>query len=221
MGILSRIIDRRIERFQSDLIEHYYEEINVIYRQMRGWRHDFHNHIQSLKASMASENYDAVNAYLDELNEDLMRVDTFVKTGNIMLDAILNSKLSMAQAKQIAIHAKAGVPAGMKISDIDLCILIGNLLDNAIEACLKLPEEKRFLRVYIEMKNKHLYLSVTNSAGKKQAKAGVGFYSEKRNGIHGFGLSRIDGVVRKYGGYLSRASEDGGFTTEILLPTGL
>ena len=67
-----------------------------------------------------------------------------------MADAILNSKLSLAGARKIAVNAKARVPEHMAVSDVNLCSILGNLLDNAIESCMRIEEpEKRFLRVYI------------------------------------------------------------------------
>ena len=99
-----------------------------------------------------------------------------------------------------------------------MCCIIGNLFDNAIEASLKLPEEQRKIRVYMDMKNTQLYISFTNfTAGKKLQKQGGIFRSTKGEG-HGLGLARIDAIVERLDGYLSRASEDGAFTTEILLP---
>ena len=114
--------------------------------------------------------------------------------------------------------ADAQIPVRLKSSEIDLCCIIGNLFDNAIEACEKLPEEQRVIRVYMDMKNTQLYISFTNfTAGKKLKKEGKLFRSTKGEG-HGFGLVRIDAIVERLGGYISRNSEDGAFTTEILLP---
>ena len=114
--------------------------------------------------------------------------------------------------------ADAHVPVALKTSEMDLCIIIGNLFDNAIEASLQLPEEKRMIRIYMDMKNTQLYMSFTNfTATKKQKKISGRFHTTKGQG-HGFGLVRIDDIVERYGGYLSRNSEDGAITTEILLP---
>ena len=145
-------------------------------------------------------------------------MDTVIKTGNKMTDAILNSKISLAKSKHIPVVADAHVPVALKTSEMDLCIIIGNLFDNAIEASLQLPEEKRMIRIYMDMKNTQLYMSFTNfTATKKQKKISGRFHTTKGQG-HGFGLVRIDDIVERYGGYLSRNSEDGAITTEILLP---
>ena len=189
-----------------------------MYKQIRGWRHDYRNHIQTMKAYAAQGDWEAIRNYLDLLDQDLTTVDTVIKTGNAMTDAILNSKISLAKSKGIQVVADAHIPVKLKSSEIDLCCIIGNLFDNAIEASLPLPEDKRLIRVYMDMKNTQLYISFTNfTAGKKLPKLGGRFRTTKGEG-HGFGLQRIDAIVERLEGYISRNSEDGAFTTEILLP---
>ncbi len=218
MGLFSKIIDKRIAAYQRDLIETHYREVDNMYRQMRGWRHDYRNHIQVMKAYAASGDMDAMRSYLDSLEQDLTTVDTVIKTGNRMTDAILNSKISIARTRHIDVIADASIPVELGLSEVDLCIIIGNLFDNAIEASMTLPEDRRQIRVYMEVKNTQLYISFTNfTAQGKQTKIGKRFASTKGEG-HGLGLLRMDNIVERLGGYLNRNSEDGAFTTEILLP---
>ena len=173
MGLFSRLTEKRIAAYQRELIETHYAEVENMYRQIRGWRHDFRNHIQTMKAYAAAEDWQAVRRYLDELDGDLAAVDPVIKTGNPMADAILNSKISLARSKDIPVTADAHIPVALKLSEIDLCCIIGNLFDNAIEASLQLPPEKRLIRVYLDMKNTQLYLSFTNfTAGEKAAPGG-------------------------------------------------
>jgi len=218
MRFLDKHVDKQIASYQQELMETHYVEVENMYRQIRGWRHDYRNHIQVLKAYAAKGDVEAIKAYLDELDTDLSTVDVAVKTGNAMADAILNSKLSLAKAKHIKVMADAHIPLALTTSEVDLCVIIGNLFENAMEASLKLPEEERLIRIYMDMKDTQLYLSFTNfTAEKKLTKRGKLFATTKGAG-HGFGLSRIDRIVEKYDGYISRNSEDGAFTTEILLP---
>ncbi len=218
MSFLGKLMDKRIAAYQRELIETHYREVENMYRQIRGWRHDYRNHIQVMKAYAAEDNLEAIRRYLDALDQDLTTVDTTIKTGNPMTDAILNSKISLAKSRGIQVIADAHIPVKLKLSEIDLCCIIGNLFDNAIEASVKLPEDQRLIRVYMDMKNTQLYISLTNfTAGKKMQKDGKLFRSTKGDG-HGFGLVRIDAIVERLEGYMSRNSEDGAFTTEILLP---
>lgn len=215
---LYRLVDRRIASYQNDLVVKHYEEVQNIYHEMRGWKHDYHNHIQTMKAYRKLGENAELDEYLDDLDNDLTRVDTIVKSGNVMVDAILNSKLSLARSRKININAKAAVPKELSISEIDLCVIIGNLLDNAMEACLKLiKEEDRIIRVYIDIKRDQLYISVTNTYGGNVRKQN-GRYLSRKGGNHGFGLMRVDRLVDKYGGYIKRRDEEGAFTTEIMLP---
>lgn len=218
MSFFSKQIDKHIAAYQRELIETHYREVENMYRQIRGWRHDYRNHIQMMKVLAANGDMDALKVYLDKLDTDLNTVDTVVKTGNPMADAILNSKISLARSRNIPTQVDAHIPVKLKMSELDLCCIIGNLFDNAMEASMALPEEKRMIRVYMDMKGTQLYISFTNfTAAKKLSKVGKGFKTSKGEG-HGFGLVRIDDIVSRYDGYLSRNSEDGAFTTEILIP---
>ena len=218
MNFFSKKIDNQIEVYQRELVETHYKEVDNMYRKMRGWRHDYRNHIQMMKALAANDDMEGIKAYLDELDTDLNTVDTVIKTGNAMADAILNSKISLAQSKEIGVQVDAHIPVKLKMSELDLCCIIGNLFDNAIEASMELPPNERVIRVYMDMKGTQLYISFTNfTAGKKLKKIGKLFKTTKGDG-HGLGLIRIDGIVEKLGGFLSRNSEDGAFTTEILIP---
>jgi len=217
--MLAPVIDKRIAAFQSDLMSKHIAEVENIYRQMRGWRHDYHSHIQAVKAHLKLEQYAEIGTYLDKLDTDLTNVDTVIKSGNVMVDAILNSKISIAASKKININAKAVVPKKLTISEIDLCIIIGNLLDNATEACVKLPDEAdRFIRIYIDILKEQLYISVTNAVGGSIRKSGNVYLSSKEKEGHGFGLMRVDKITDKYGGFINRQSEEGVFATEIMLP---
>jgi sensor histidine kinase regulating citrate/malate metabolism len=216
--IFRKAIDRRIESFQNDLIEKHVAEVENIYKQMRGWRHDYHHHIQTMKAYRSLNENDKIDAYLNSLETDLTSVDTLIKSGNVMVDASLNSKLSLAINRKININAKAIVPKNISVSEIDLCVIVGNLLDNAIEACLRIEdEEKRFIRLYMDLKRDNLYLSVTNSSAGRAGKRDGRYVSEKGEN-HGFGLLRADKIVDKYDGYIKSRDEENAFTTEVLLP---
>lgn len=217
--VLYHMIDRRIESFQSDLLEKQLQEIQSLYRQVRGWRHDYRNHIHNMKIQLTGGNYEKLSDYLDQLADDLDSVDMVVKTGNVMADAILNSKLSTAGRLNVRLNVKANVPAGLPMSDVELCSVLGNLLDNAVEACGALPEAERFMRVYIGTLKGQFYLSVQNAAGQVRREKGVYLSTKEPAGKrHGYGLLRIDRIARKYGGYVNRQNEEGIFATELMIP---
>lgn len=215
--LFGKMIDRRISEYQSDLIKKHCDEVQNIYKIMRGWRHDYHNHIQTLLA--LCDDKERTKEYLWKLSDDLTSVDTVIKTGNVMVDAILNSKISLIKSKGISVNAKAIVPSELEISEIDLCTIIGNLLDNSMEAVLHQPEEKdKFIRVFIGILKEQLYISVYNSTyGELKKKRNI-YMSTKSGENHGFGLMSVDRIVGKYRGFINRQNEEGVFATEVMLP---
>lgn len=215
--IFGPMIDRRIAAFQSDVLKVHCEEVNNSYSQMRAWRHAYHNHIQTMLA--LSDDPENLREYLIKLDGDLTTVDTVLKTGNVMVDAILNSKLSLINSRNISVNAKAVVPEKLPFSEIDLCIIIGNLLDNALEACCRFDDvSESFIRVYIGTLKSQLYISVTNSVPGRPRRSGKSYPSAKSAPGHGLGLGQIDRLAEKNGGYVNRQSEDGVFATEVMLP---
>lgn len=225
--LFGRAIDKRIAGYQNELMTRHCDEVQNIYKTMRGWRHDYHNHIQAMKVLTMQmreggadcEALTELEAYLTKLNDDLTTVDTVIKTGNVMVDAILNSKLSLMRTKKLPVNIKAAVPKECSISEVDLCAIIGNLLDNAMEACEKQPEDaERFIRIYIGVLKGQLYISAANSLHGELKKSGRRYLSTKKSASHGYGLMRIDRIVNKYQGYVNRQDEEGVFVTEVMLP---
>lgn len=203
-------------RYQNKLLKNQVDEVQNIYMTMRGWRHDYHNHLQSLKAKLNKNQIDESIEYLNELEKDLDDIHQIVETGNINIDAILNSKLSLAMTHDIDVNVKVSIPTNLPINNIDCCVLLGNLIDNAIEACEKVDGDK-FIRLYIGLYKKQLYISITNATNEIVRKFDEEYITTKR-GNHGHGLKRINKVVEKYNGYINRKNEPGVFVTEIMLP---
>ena len=219
--LLQRIMKREEDKtiiYQNKLMKQQMDEIENIYMTMRGWRHDYHNHLQSLKGYLSLNKVDQMKNYLNELETDLDSIDTLYHSGNLQLDSILNAKLSIAEKGQIRIHCDASIPPQLHVSDLDLCVILGNLLDNAIESCRKIKDpDERFIRVYIGILKKQLYISITNATSETVKQRTDHYFTTKR-GDHGHGLKRVDQVVKKYDGYLNRQNEPGVFATEIVLP---
>ncbi len=212
-----RGFEARTELFQREIMSHQYEEVKEMYLNMRGWRHDYHNHLQVMKVQIAQGQLEEMKSYLDDLEQNLEQVDTYVKSGNLMADAVLNSKLSIAGQKGIRVNCKAVLPDALSVEDVDLCVLLGNLLDNALEACEKIPEEQRFLRIYMVVNRSQLYMSVQNSAREELDFNERNYISTKR-GNHGLGMKRVKALADKYEGYLTLANEPGIFAAEVTLP---
>lgn len=206
----------KLVEYQTEQSEKHLNEVRSIHKEMRGYKHDFHHHLQALKGQLEAGEVDRALAYIEQLDNQLMNVDTLLKTGNVSLDAILSAKIVQAKAENIAVTVKANVPDALTISDLELSIIIGNLLDNAIEACRTVTGE-RFIRIFISMKGTMLYFSMLNAAGAKKKKTGSLFATHK-DGVHGFGLRRAETILEEHGGWVKYNSEDGAFTSEFLVP---
>lgn len=206
----------KLVEYQTEQSEKHLNEVRSIHKEMRGYKHDFHHHLQTLKGQLEAGEVDRALAYIEQLDNQLMNVDTLLKTGNVSLDAILSAKIAQAKAENIAVTVKANVPDQLTISDLELSIIIGNLLDNAIEACRTVTGE-RFIRIFISMKGSMLYFSMLNAAGEKMKKTGSLFATHK-DGVHGFGLRRAEAILEEHGGWVKYNSEDGAFTSEFLVP---
>ena len=221
--LLKRKYDKRLSDFQDSVLKKQRDEVQNIYQTMRAWRHDYHNHIQSIKAMLAMKKFEELDAYLCTLEQDLDSIDIAIRTGNVGLDAILSSKVSIARKNNIEVNCTAKVPDQLKISDVHLCAIVGNLLDNAIEACEKIKSEEgnqfpqKFIRIYIGMFKQQLYISVSNSTNAKHRRRLNELVTSKL-GEHGFGLRRIDKIAEQYYGFVNRKNEPGIFATEVMLP---
>ena len=216
--LLKKKYERRLSDFQDSVLKKQRDEVQNIYQTMRAWRHDYHNHMQSIKAMLEMGKKAELSEYLDNLEKDLDSIDIAIRTGNVGLDAILSSKVSIARKNNIEVNCTAKVPQDLKISDVHLCAIVGNLMDNAIEACEKIPAAcPRFIRIYIGLFKSQLYISVSNSNKEKKRRRLSELVTSKL-GEHGFGLRRIDKLAEKYDGYVNRKNEPGIFATEVMLP---
>ena len=99
---------------KNEFIETHYREVENMYQKMRGWRHDYHNHIQTLKFLAANNDIVGIREYLNELDTNLSILDSSIRTGNSMADAILNSKVSLAKAREIDVRVDAHIPVKLQ-----------------------------------------------------------------------------------------------------------
>lgn len=206
----------KLVEMQEEQAKRHLEEVRVIHSEMRGYKHDFHHHLQALKGQLEAGEVERALAYIEQLDRSLQSVDTLLKTGNVTVDAILSARLAQARSEGISVDVQANLPDTLALTDVELSIVIGNLLDNAIEAC-RAAEGRKFIRLSIRMKGGMMYFYLLNAAGAKQKKVGSLFRTGK-SGAHGFGLHRAEAILKKHGGWVKYNSEDGAFTSEFLVP---
>lgn len=209
----------KFHRLQQDELDQYAVEVESVYRQMRGIRHDYRNHLQAMGAFVEASEYDELHNYIQQLTNEMNQVDMIIQTGNTMVDALVNTKLTRAQAGNVQLYATAIAPAKLPIENVDLAIILGNLLNNAVEATVR--DEKssqsaeQFIRLYIAPMKDNLYINVTNTMKKNPQPS---FLSLKAPSRQGYGIRRINQAVEKYNGITNRQWEDGVFSTEITIP---
>ena len=206
----------KLVEMQEEQAKRHLEEVRVIHGEMRGYKHDFHHHLQALKGQLEAGEVERALAYIEQLDRSLQSVDTLLKTGNVTVDAILSARLAQARSEGISVDVQANLPNTLALTDVELSIVIGNLLDNAVEAC-RAAAGRRFIRLSIRMKGGMMYFYLLNAAGAKQKKVGSLFRTGK-TGAHGFGLHRAEAILKKHGGWVKYNSEDGAFTSEFLVP---
>ncbi|MGY0397452.1 sensor histidine kinase [Lacticaseibacillus paracasei] len=199
------------------MMAQYSQEVQELYANMRGWRHDYHDHLQALKAYLDNQDTQAARSYLDELEDKLDEVDPLVHSGNVMLDAIVNAKLTLAERLHISVNEKVIVGSTPLIKDVDLVVILGNLLDNAIEAISEQPAgEPRQLRLYIGIVKQQFYISVTNTRPADQE---IDYqYASTKSDKRVLGIRRVNKLVAKYNGMINRQYEASVFVTEIAIP---
>lgn len=212
----------RFHKLQQEELDEYAIEVETVYRQMRGIRHDYRNHLQVIGAFVKAEEEEELLAYIQQLNNELNQVDAIIQTGNTMIDALVNTKLARAEEAGVELYATAIAPSKLAVDNMDLAIILGNLLNNAIEATGSAAadrsgsaEKERFIRLYLAPMQDNLYISVTNTMAVNPK---AQFLSLKAPNREGYGIRRIDQAVAKYDGIVNRQWEDGVFATEITIP---
>ena len=204
-------------KLQEEELDQYATEVETVYRQLRGIKHDYRNHLQGMSAFIETDQVDELDNYIHQLNNELNQVDSIIRTGNTMIDALVNTKLTIAQEQGVELYATAIAPEKLPIENVDLAIILGNLLNNAVEATTKTgrTEREQFIRLYIAPMKDNLYISVTNTMKKNPLPQ---FLSLKAPNRQGYGINRIDQAIEKYHGLVNRQWEDGVFATEITIP---
>lgn len=174
-------------------------------------RHDLKNHLISLNYLIKSGKEKEALSYMDKLIAD-MASPAKVMSGNHVLDAILSQKLSIAERHNICVSVFADFSFLSFIGDVDLCVLFGNLLDNALEACQKVNAEDRFIRVRANQIGDSVLYSIENSCSNNVVFDGNTPLTSKENkDVHGIGIASVRRVVGKYHGNIAFSEKDGTF----------
>lgn len=195
----------------------YSEKILTNDENLRRFRHDYRNHMIVINSLLESGRTDRAREYLNNMNNDISSTLTKISTGNFISDAIINNKAVAAAEHGVSIRFTGQViPEG--IADEDLCIVLANILDNAIEATKKLNNNKT-IHIDAALRNGFFIMNVSNPVENevKIRKDGTIKTSKKIQSEHGFGIKNVQKAVKKYGGKVSVICENKAFSVDIMM----
>lgn len=205
---------RKSSRYHSQIAV--YQMMAEQYRQTERLRHDMKNHIIALSGLYQSNEWGKMGHYLEHLESAGLEADGDL-TGSKAVDALLYGKRQRAKKEAVKWECDVHIPHTSGIREFDLCIIFGNLLDNALEACERMPGERRFVKIQAKMVKKCFLLEIKNSMDRAE-KRQAGFTCKDNPQEHGIGLLNVSDVVQRYNGAMKTEAEDGIFSVSILLP---
>ncbi len=194
----------KLKSEQAELLERDYTTLNNAYAVNAKLFHDFHNHIGALRQLLTHEKYAEAVKYLDELQAPVREMTDTVWTGDETVDYLINSKTALAAAERIQLQVQVEFPKHAGIRSADLCAILGNLLDNALEAAGQVTEpEKRLVKLTIRRINQMLVIKVENRfAASLIQENGELKTTKTEGGLHGWGLKSARTAAEKYDGMI-------------------
>ena len=199
------------------LQKQHYEHMLLQYEELRKFRHDVKNHMLALNSMCTSEDNSQIKKYLSQLTNEVSSKKPVEYTGNRELDAVIAPFVLEAESKNIKVQFKGRVSDNVAIDMFDMCTIISNLLNNAIEACEKIQEDKRIIEFEIAGYNSQIFISVSNSYDMEsiinQKQKFITTKEDKLN--HGIGLENVSRTVKKYDGDMRISQENERFIVTI------
>jgi predicted transcriptional regulator len=217
--------------FEKSAIQHELDTMNVIYQQhmvqyqrskenvdlINQKCHDMKHQLAALRTM---DNSERKEQYIQELQKSLDIYDATFQTGNETLDTVLTEKSLLCKANRITVHCVADGARLSFMDPVDIYTVMGNALDNAMEAvCAFEQEELRTIDVLIHVRQHFLVISVTNPLQQElKFVDNLPQSTKPKDGYHGFGVRSMRSIIRKYGGELTAAAEGGLFALRMLIP---
>ncbi|NHL38541.1 GHKL domain-containing protein, partial [Clostridium botulinum] len=194
----------------------YVKSMHELIFKLKAQRHDFNHHISCICGLLEMNQTDEAIEYIKQINSDIREIDNIVTINNVVIESILNYKLSYAKNQNIKLGVDIHIPENLIIKSVDISILLGNAIDNAIEACKGL--EEKFINMEIYSKHKYLIIKISNSKRNKIIKENKQYKTTKHDKEnHGFGLKNIKYIVDSYEGLLKIDESENKFTINIAL----
>jgi sensor histidine kinase YesM len=218
-------VDRRLKLALAKQKNSFLEKKITIWqeeeKQLACFRHDFKNHMLCLKSLLQDNKVTETMEYLNALTHSEYTVFSSISTGNVYADAVLREKLLLAGNKNIKIDTDLILPPTPLIPALELCIILSNALDNALEACQRITGEnlKHVIKASSYVRRFCLFLEITNPV-HEDLRNNNGFFqsSKKEKELHGIGLSNVRKAVENCNGTLSLSVSEGIFYFSVMLP---
>lgn len=226
-NIVSKVFENnkyKLKEKQMLMQQEQYKNILSGYDQVKKIRHDMKNHLIILDSYMSDGQYEYALNYVNKLGEDLDLSKKGVISNNIIVDALINNSIEKAKKKKIEFNYSIQIPSHLQIEDMDLCIVLGNILDNAIEACERIVDDSKQKSIELEMKyhNQYILIDAKNTYNPKSITRIHGkFLSSKgyREGkLVGIGLGNIQNIIVMYGGIYQVDLVGNTFCFKIMIP---
>lgn len=196
------------QKLQMELAEHhyamqeqYYDQLRSEQEETRAMFHDINKYMQAMRAVASKCNASEANHILEETQKLFDSLGTVVDVGNSVVSVILNEYKSSADDMDIPLYFNVSVPNNLAITAVDLYVLLGNTLDNAIEACCSVPKEQRYIKLQLKTHRSILFYQIENPFS-------TDYPQKQKRKNHGYGLQNVRRCVEKHNGHMS-ISQDG------------
>lgn len=216
------VVKQEISLMEQQLIyqRKYFSQLEENYQQIRGIKHDINRHITLINTLAKKEEYDKIIDYTSELGVTTENITEIVHTGNVILDAVINEKCCIARKSEINFQFEVEKIEENVINPTSLCIVVSNVLDNAIEACEKIKNRKKpMIQFKLYMQKNNLILSVENDAEEIKVEKGNILTSKVDKNSHGIGLKNVERVIKENNGYYEIGYEKGKFIFVSRIPS--
>lgn len=202
-----------------DIYKRELEEREAFNKRMSRLQHDIKNHYIALEKLAVNKEYNRVLVYLRELSNNNI-LNPICISGNMLVDGVLGNKFDVAEKYEIEVSCNIEIPSTLPFDDIDLCIIMGNALDNAISGA-KMAKTIKSVNIFMKFKQGNFVLNVKNSFDTNStvwSADGKKLLTSKRDKtIHGMGITLIEETALKYNGIVNIKIEDSFFVLSVLL----
>ena len=198
----------------------FYERLESINKETRAIKHDMKNHMIIVRRLAEKGELQGLQQYLTNIEYTAEKLDNILHTGNSIVDAIINEKLEVAHKKRIPLEVKIQLPKELSIEPIDICVIMANSIDNAIEACGKIEEEDmRQIQVRSSCDKGYFIYCISNTTKEPVKIVNKQMATSKKDSLnHGYGIINMRTSVEKYDGKLSMDYKENCFYLYIEIP---